>query len=91
MAESLELTQQDFELSEFVDVCQSKAKRSSSLRYQDSDDILALVRARRQLSGAAARETAVQILAARKRAKSAWLQELKQSSCRGLSGCRLLS
>ena len=83
MAENLELTQQDFELNEFVHVCQSKAKRSVSVRYRDLDDILALVRTRRQLSGAAATEVAVQILAARKRAKFAWLQELLDRAAAG--------
>ena len=83
MADNVELTQQDFELGEFVHACQSHTRRSFSPRYRDPKDILTLVCTRRQMSGAAAWEAAVQILAARKRAKSAWLQELLDRAAAG--------
>ena len=84
MAENLELTMHDFQLHEFVHACQSTAGRGGSLRYRDPDEMLAM-------SGRAAKEVAVQFLAARKRAKSAWLQELLDRAASGdLSRSKLL-
>ena len=69
LAEKLELDAHDFSDAQCVLTCNPYACRSGSLRYRDSPELLALVKARRQLSGREARDAAVRILSARKRPK----------------------
>ena len=82
MAENLDLSARESDEDQFGHACNANASRSGTLRYRDSSDILDMVKARRQLSGREARLAAVQILAARKRAKpsgfrTSWTEQLR--------------
>ena len=90
----MELSAGDVNEHEFAAACNSNAKRSGSLRYKDSPELLEFVKAQRQLAGREARDAAVRILAARKKAKTVWPQasstkphqvisELREISCSG--------
>ena len=83
MAENLELSAREFDEDQFGHACNANASRSGTLRYRDTSDILDMVKARRRLSGREARLAAVQILAARKRAKALWLQDLLDRAAAG--------
>ena len=73
IAENLELGALDFAEAQFVHACRKNAKRSGSLRYRDPPEILDMVKACRRLSGREAREAAVTVLQACKKAKTLWL------------------
>ena len=83
IAENLELGALDFAEEQFVHACRQNAKRSGSLRYRDPPNHLDMVKARRRLSGREARDAAVNVLLARKKAKTLWLQGLLDRAASG--------
>ena len=83
IAENLELDAVDFAESQFVHACRKNAKPSGSLRYRDTPEILDMVKARRRLTAREVADVAVNVLPARKKAKTLWLQGLLDRAASG--------
>ena len=83
LAEDLDLSCRDLDMSDIEAVCSKSCRRITSCRYTDGPDIRAMIQKRKSLRGAPARSLAKEIADARKVAKQKWLTGLLEQGAAG--------
>ena len=83
LAEELDLSMQDLDMSHIESVCSSTSRRITSCRYVDGPEIRSMIQGRKHLRGVAARQLAKEIADARKIAKHTWLTGLLEQGAAG--------
>ena len=83
LAETLEVGNLDFKISDLEKVAQQVSYRPRSYRFKDPEHIRAMIRQRRSLTGREARDLGKDILRLRAKTKAEWLTDLLNRGSQG--------